>query len=318
MGLVETILLVFGIVGLGFLAARFRILGPGTGDGLADFVFVIAVPLLLFKTMSSTNFGAAAPWRLWLAYFSGILIAWIVSYLLVRFVFGRDRRAGVVAGLSGSFSNLVLLGIPFMLGVYGHDGFAVLSLLVSVHLPIMLAVTVVLFEWASRRDGIQTDEGGAMKVFTGFVRNLASNPLIIGIVAGWIWRFTGLALPDVLSQLLNRLSGVAGPVALFAMGMSLTKFGISGNVRPSVALALCKVIIMPAAVICMALLIGLPPFTAKIAVAAASMPSGVNPYLIATRFGTGQALASNSMVIATGTSVLTTGLWLAIASAVFG
>ena len=76
MSLLDTILLVFGIVGIGYLAARFRILAPGTGDGLADFVFVIAVPLLLFRTMASAQFGDATPWRLWLTYFSGVAVVW--------------------------------------------------------------------------------------------------------------------------------------------------------------------------------------------------------------------------------------------------
>jgi hypothetical protein len=47
------------------------------------------------------------------------------------------------------------------------------------------------------------------------------------------------------------------------------------------------------------LLLGLPPLVAKVAVVSAAMPTGVNPYLIATRFGTGQALASNTMTMTT-------------------
>ena len=60
----------------------------------------------------------------------------------------------------------------------------------------------------------------------------------------------------------------------------------------------------------MAWLLGLPPLTAKVAVAAAALPSGVNSYLIAVQFGTGQALASNQMTIATACAVVTTAFWL--------
>ena len=52
--------------------------------------------------------------------------------------------------------------------------------------------------------------------------------------------------------------------------------------------------------------------------AAAALPSGVNSYLIATQLGTGQALASNQMSIATACAVVTTALWLQLAGAVFG
>jgi predicted permease len=75
---------------------------------------------------------------------------------------------------------------------------------------------------------------------------------------------------------------------------------------------------MPAVVLATTLVAGLPPFTAKILVIAASMPTGVNPYLIASRFGTGQVLASNTMTVSTILAVLTTGFWLALAQSVFG
>ena len=109
-----------------------------------------------------------------------------------------------------------------------------------------------------------------------------------------------------------------GPLALFAMGLGLRRFGISGNVRLALALSVLKLFLMPAAALAMAWLFGLPPLTAKVAVAAAALPSGINSYLIAVQFGTGQALASNQMTIATACAVVTTAFWLSVAQAVFG
>src|SRR5690606_7286705 len=113
-------------------------------------------------------------------------------------------------------------------------------------------------------------------------------------------------------------AGIAGTVALFSMGLGLRKFGISGNVRPALALSILKLVAMPAIALGVAWAVGLPPLTAKVMVAAAAMPTGVNPYLIATRFGTGQVIASNTMTISTALAVLTTGFWLLVAEAVFG
>ena len=53
-------------------------------------------------------------------------------------------------------------------------------------------------------------------------------------------------------------------------------------------------------------------------VASAALPSGVNSYLIAIQFGTGQALASNQITIATALAVVTTAFWLSVAQAIFG
>ncbi len=65
---------------------------------------------------------------------------------------------------------------------------------------------------------------------------------------------------------------------------------------------------MPAVALGAALLLDLPPMTAKVAVAAAALPSGVNSYLLAVQFGTGQALASNQMTIATACAVVHHGV----------
>ena len=151
-----------------------------------------------------------------------------------------------------------------------------------------------------------------------FFNSLLRNPFVLGILAGWIWRLLGLRMPDAADALIETLSGVAGPVALFAMGMGLKKFGVSGNIAAALVMSAIKLVLMPAVVLGAAWLIGLPPFTAKIAVVAAALPAGVNSYLIATRFGTGQALASNSMVMATAFSALTLTFWVSVATRIFG
>jgi malonate transporter len=318
MGLIQTIIVVFGVIAIAYAAAHFKLLDERVGDGLSDFVFVVAAPLLLFRTMVTADFHGTAPWSLWTAYFIGVIVAWAAADLAIKLFFGRDNRAGVVAGVSGAFSNLVFLGMPLMLGVFGQNGFAILSLIVAVHMPVMMAASITLHELAMRRDGVFKGESHWVAVIGSFFNSLLRNPFVLGILVGWIWRLLGLRMPDAADALIETLSGVAGPVALFAMGMGLKKFGISGNIAAALLMSAIKLVLMPAVVLGAVWLIGLPPFTAKIAVVASALPAGVNSYLIATRFGTGQALASNSMVMATALSAMTLTFWISVVARVFG
>lgn len=313
--LAETVAFVFGLVGLGYAAGWTGLLRPQVGDALTEFAVVVAVPALLFRTMSQIDIEGAAPWALWLCYFSAVPMVWIGGHLAVTRGFGREAAAGVVGGVASSFSNLLLLGIPFVLGVFGRPGFEILSLLIAIHLPVMMAASIVMFEWVRRGTG---QASAPSAVLRDFLRNLFSNPLIVGILAGVAWRVTGLPMPALGARFIDAFAGIAGTVALFAMGLGLRKFGISGNVRPALALACLKLLLLPALALATALAAGLPPLTAQVMVVAASLPTGVNPYLIATRFGTGQMLASNTMTISTALAVLTTGFWLAVAQRVFG
>jgi hypothetical protein len=273
------------------------------------------MPLLLFQTMVQSDFHGVTPWSLWAAYFAAAAITWTAGHLVMTRIFGRDARAGIVGGVSSAYSHVVLLGAPFILGIFGASGFEVLSLLVSVHLPIMMMASIVLFEMFGRAGG---EAVHPLRIIKSFLKRLFINPLIIGILAGLAWRISGVPMPDLVERLVDTLADTAGPVALFAMGLSLRRFGISGNIRPALALSVLKLFLMPALVLVFVWLLGLPPLTAKVAVVVAALPSGINSYLIAVQFNTGQALASNQMTLATASAVLTTSFWLTVAVHVFG
>ena len=191
MGLAATITIIFSIIMLGYIFARLKILSDVTGDGLADFVFVVSTPLLLFRTMVTADFSMGSPWELWLVYFTGVIVAWTAAHCGIRWMFGRDRRAGVVAGVTGAFSNLVFLGMPLLLGVYGQEGLVIISLIISVHMPLMMAASLMLNEWALRKDGVISGETGKVDTIIKFFTTLLRNPLVIGILSGWLVRLSG-------------------------------------------------------------------------------------------------------------------------------
>ena len=315
--MIAAIAATFALIAIGYAIAAARVLKDGTGEGLADFVFTIAIPVLLFRTLSTADFTGAAPLPLWGAYFAAVAITWAAATVLLRRVFGRDGRTAVVAGLAGTFSNLVLIGIPLIQSVFGPSGFAILALLLSVHLPIMMATTVILMDGAEQRDGVATAAKGLRDVLGRFGHGMALNPIVIGILLGVAWRFVPLDLPPFVTDLIDRVASVAGTLALIALGMSLRKFGVARNAAQGAAVAALKLALMPALVTAFALLVGLPPLAAQVAVVSAAMPTGANPYLIANRFGTGEALASNAALLGTLVSPLTVIGWLFVARSLF-
>lgn len=313
--LTETIIFVFGLVALGYVSGWTGLLKTAIGDALTAFAVAIAVPVLLFRTLVQADFEGAAPLSLWASYFFAVAVAWAIGQLVTSRVFGRDSRASVVGGVSSAFSNLVLLGLPLVQGVFGRPGLEVLSLIVAVHLPIMMATSIALFEWANRGS---SESAGILAAILDFLKKLVSNPLIVGILAALLWRLTGFEMPSLGMRFVDALANSAGPLALFAMGLSLRRMGISGNVKAGLALSAVKLFLMPAVALGAVLVVGLPPLAAMVVVTAASLPAGVNPYLIATKFGTGQALASNVMTISTLIAAASSFLWLAVAQRLFG
>ena len=311
------VLSIFGLIGIGYGTARTGLLGKDVGKGLADFVFTIAIPVLLFKTLASADFGIAAPWRIWSAYFTGAAVTWALSHVTIRRVFKRDARAGVVAGLSGSFANTVLIGIPLVQTAFGEAGMVPLLIVVAVHLTVMMLASLILFEWALRVDGVESGAVDRGAIWRRFVNNMARNPLVIAILAGVVWRLADLPLTGVPAILTEALSRAAGPVALFAAGMGLAGYGIARNVRQALVITLFKLVVMPAIVLATGWAIGLAPLAIAAVTLAAACPTGVNPYLIAGRFGTGEAIASNVIAISTAAGALSVGIWLVVLQRLF-
>ena len=317
MGFYGTIGLVFALVAVGYLVAWSGVLRKNAGEALGDFVITVAIPVLLFRTLAEADFAGAEPTKLWVTYFTAIGTTWALATVAIRRGFSRDARSGVVAGLASSFSNLVLLGIPLILAVFGQAGFETLSLLLAVHLPVMMAASVILNERAERLDGVREGASSVAEVLVRFLRNMAKNPIVIGILAGLLWRLSPVRLPVIATEVIDRVAEVAGTLALISLGMSLRRFGIARNLTQAITTSLHKLGVMPAVATLVALALSLPPDVAHVVILCAAMPAGVNPYLIANRFGTAEALASNTMVVATALSPLTLLFWLWLARTLF-
>lgn len=300
------------MIGIGYALARSGYLSESVGEGLAEFVFNAAIPVLLFRTLAQADFHGASPWGLWLGYFGGVAVVWALSHKMIRSLFGRDARAGVVAGVSASFANTVMLGIPLVQSAFGEAGMVSILIIISINMPVMMFASIVANEWAMRTDGLETAKPDRLELARRFAIGLISNPIIVGIAVGALWRLTGWPVSGVPAKLVDSLSVVAGPMALFASGMGLARYGISGNVRPALLITFLKLIVMPAIVLAICFAVSLPPLAIAVATMTAACPTGINAYLIANRFGTGQALASNSMTISTAIAVVVTAGWFVL------
>ena len=308
--IVTIILPVFGLIGIGYAIAWLKLLPENSDRALADFCFVIAIPLLIFRILATADFSGGSPIHLWLAYYGGFAVVWVAGTLVVRRLFGRDARTGVVAGVSAAFPNTVLLGIPLVYTAYGDAGAAALAVLIAINLPVMMSVSAILNERALVVDGVSAHADPLAALRAAAVA-LVRNPIIIGIAGGIVWRLTGLPLTGPVGTVVERLSGVGGTLALFTVGMTLRRYGLSGNLRPALIVAGLKLVVMPAVVFALlATVVSLPPVWAKALVVVSACPTGVNAWLVAARFRTGEAVASNVITLSTAASAVTVALWL--------
>ncbi|MCC6949584.1 MAG: AEC family transporter [Bradyrhizobiaceae bacterium] len=299
----DIVLPVFGVIAFGYVCAWTGLLRERVAEGVSDYVYTIAIPLLIFRTLSEAKLPEVSPWGYWGVYFAGAAVSWTLAQTISLFVFRRDRREAIVHGLTSAQSNIVLVGIPLVLAAVGEAGAVPLFLLVAVNLPIVMAVASLMME--------ATGAGLSRASLFRLVRTLATNLILIGFAAGLAAQFLGIRASGPPKAVIDLIAQSSVPCALFAMGLALRRYGVFGDISMTSVVTALKLFVHPLVVWLLAtFVVPLPPVFAAVAVLFASMPCGINAYLLAERYQTGVAAAAGAVSLSTTLSVLSISFWL--------
>jgi len=302
----------FGLIFIGYACGKYKRLPEAGLEWMNFFLLYVSLPALFFRTLARTPLEELNNPPFVIATTLATASAFFLSMFGTKLFAKLSMRESAMAGLGGGYGNIGYMGPGLALATLGAKANAPVALIFCFD-TIFLFTTVPLLMVLT--DG---ERRPLLPTLTLVARQILLHPLIVASYFGVAVAAFHVPVPVGLDNMFQFLQSAAAPVALFALGLSLRKYGIARNVKAGTALALVKLFLMPALALVMAWLFGLPPLTAKVAVAAASLPAGVNSYLIATQFGTGQALASNAMTIGTAMAVASTAFWLAVAQMVFG
>jgi malonate transporter and related proteins len=302
----DIVLPVFALIGIGYAAAVLGFFDANATRALSRFVFQFALPVMLFSSLAAQGRPAQFEVRYLLAYFIGVAVAAALGALLARRGHGFGAQVPVVAGFSACYGNVILLGVPLVLTALGEAATLPLFALISVHGPIMMTLVTILLE---RGQGDLT-LGGRLRATA---KGLASNPILIGLVAGVAVGASGYALPGPVATSAALLGQAALPAALFAMGASLAGYQIRGALGLALTLVALKTVLQPLVVwLLVDHVFAIASPWSDTAILLAAMPTGVNAYLFAVRYRTGEAEAATTIVLSTAASLVTVSVILAL------
>jgi len=292
---------VFGLIALGYLLARFAVLSEAAGKGLAEFVFTAAIPALLFRMMVTAELSEdASPFALWGSYYLSAAAIWIAAALAAKIILKRPARDGASISMGSTFGNIVMLGIPLALDRFGAEAATPIAIIISISSPLMWFVATLHVEMASEHG--QASWSAQIK---GLMLSLVKNPLIMGLVAGLLWRWTGLGLHPIPDKMISLLGQAAIPGSLVALGLGLTAFEMRGQVSTVTFICLMSLVAFPALVWVLAFhVFSMPPVWAGVAVILAACPPGANAYLYASRYDAATGSISAAVAFGTVLSIL--------------
>jgi predicted permease len=304
--LLDVILPVFLVIGAGYGLTRAGYFSFAHIDGIMRFTQGFAIPVLLFSAIAHIDLSASFDPRLLASFYSGAAACFALGMIGARFLFGRDWEDSVAIGFCCLFSNSVLLGLPITERAYGPDALVGNYAIVALHSPFCYGLGITVMEFVRNRG--KTGRAMAVAVGTAMFRN----SLILGIALGFAVNLSGAPVPGVLDDALDLIIRAALPGALFALGGVLVQYRPEGDFRVIAFVCAITLLLHPALVWMSGSALDLPTDLFRSGVLTAAMAPGFNAYIFANMYGRAKRVAASSVLIATGTSVLTAWFWLSV------
>ena len=222
---------VFAMIILGMLFKKIGIIDDVFASKMNKFVFLIPLPVLLFKDLATLDFNTIWDTKFVLfCFFITILCILIVT--LLSFLLKNKQNQGEFIQASYR-SSAALLGIALIQNVYGKATMAPLMIIGSVPLYNIMAVVVLSF-FSPERKGLSKE------VWLKTIKGILTNPILIGIVVGILWSLLHLPMPTMLDKTVTSIGNVATPLGLMAMGATFNYKEALGDLKPALCASFIK------------------------------------------------------------------------------
>lgn len=325
MAIIAVILPVFGIIALGYVLTWFGAFRTDDVPGLTRYVFNIALPVMLFDSMSRIALPETIEWSLLLAYYIPAVALFFLAGYLGRRLFRHTRTESGIYGMGASYSNTVLIGLPIIAAVWGDAGVLPLMMIVSIHTAVLFTLTTAVAESGIPATTSQGDastptdrresffrRGGVLHLIERTVLGMVTNPVFAGLVVGLICNALSISVKGPVATMVGWIRGSALPAALFVTGASLRRYRAMGHIQEAGVLIVCKLVLHPIAVFLLATVVfDLPDLWASVGVMTAALPTGVNASVFANKYDATVAPVVTATLASTLVSIATVTLLIA-------
>ena len=265
------------------------------------FVFLVPLPVLLFEQLATVDFSEV--WDIKFIIFCFVVTAISITISTLISLLWKDRS------IKGEFiqatyrSSAALLGIAFIQNIYGTAGMAPLMIIGSVPLYNIMAV-VVLSVFKPGNNSF--DKALVKKTLKG----IATNPIIIGIVAGFVWSALKLPMPTILHKVVSNVGTTATPMGLMSMGATFEMKKATSKMKPTLVAVFMKLVGFCAIFLPMAALLGFRNEEMIAILVMLGSATTVSCFVMARNMGHEGTLSSGVIMMTTLLSAFTLTMWL--------
>lgn len=266
---------------------------------LNHMVFRAFFPILMFYNLYNREEGLVPDGKLITVGICSILVLVLLLFLTVPRLVKEDSRRGVIIQAVYR-SNFVLFAIPLTESIFGAEGRALATMMVTIVVPLYNVLAVLVLEYY---------RGGKVKPLQ-LLKKVLTNPLIMGAIAGLLAVALGIHLPACLEKPVSQFSNMTTPLALFVLGGTLRFSSMRSNMRYIIPCLAAKLVVIPFLVMAMTVALGFGPLERFVMLTMFATPTAASSYPMAQSMGGDGSLAGELVVTSTAVSVVTIFLWV--------
>ena len=238
MEVISTIIPVFAVVIIGWLAQRKGFMPPEFLGPANRLTYYLAIPVLIFQSISQASFATEFHGKIVILTLSAASIAYCGAWLVSRMTRWPTERIGPFIQCA-AHGNHGYVGLPIAFYFLGKSGLVKAGIIAG-FLMILQNVLSVLALQAHAAAG-QSRAGSGL-----IVRKLITNPVIVSALAGVCVSAAQVPIPTVVQRILSILGGLAPPIALLLIGASLSFEVMRRNFVPVFFAVAIKILALPA------------------------------------------------------------------------
>lgn len=304
MAVLTTIIPVFAVIFLGWIAREKRFLTPELMGPANRLVFYFAIPAMIFQAVSKSSFTSHFHPAVVLASLAAVSMVFVLAWITAQVrQLAPSRKATFVQ--SAIHGNLGYIGLAVAYFFLGQDGLVRAGILAGFIMILQNFLAVLILH----RYGGQSREHPVRAI----MQKIVGNPVIVAAAAGIGVSLTRTVFPQVVDRILTILSGMALPLALLLIGASISMGPIKDQIRDWLGAGVLKLLVLPALGLALFRLLVIQPADYMPALILLACPSATLIYTMAGEMNGDVELAVICISASTLLSALSLSWWLGVA-----
>ncbi len=277
---------------LGNILSR-KILNRNFFEQCDKLVFKFALPVFIFSKLAESDISDFPDPKAIVFCVCAIISAFVLISVGAYFFIKSEKRGSFVHGaFRANFSIVGFVLAETMLDEAGVTAVACATPFVII-LSNILAVTTLTINMPREK---RMPFG---KLLLDILKNIVTNPLIIGVVCALPFMIFKIKLPDIASSTLSYLKNIATPLALLSLGAVDPSHGKMKILPEAVVATFIKLIAIPTAFILIALAIGLKGNSIGLIMILGTSPTAATSYIMSKSMHSHPELARQIVLMTT-------------------